>query len=186
MKKERIIIISILGILLIVGGSVVYFSGMMNGKDPEPTASPSPSPTPNDEMPSDDEIIDYYEKIEYICIKPGVKETLEGTDYAYTYQNQYYFMAQDGKLVTAKLTDHFKFDSEEGYQAFLKQEEQKETNFTLTQDEENLIIDSSLYTIFYPENVENIDEFVFDENYLAFLSQKGYICELQKTTTNEN
>ena len=184
--KKKWIIVSILGILLIVGGSVVYFSGMLQGNSSEPTVSSTPTPTPDEEMPSEDEIIEYFPKIEYICLKPEVKETLEETDYTYTYQNQYYFMAQDGKMVTAKLTDHFKFDSIQGYQEFLTQEEQKETNFTLTTDEDNLTIDSSLYTIFYPESVSNIDDFVFDDTYLTFLSQKGYTWELLKTTTDEN
>lgn len=178
MKKQGIIIACILGILLIAGGSVVYFSGMMNGKDPEPTASPSPSPTPNDEMPPEEEIIDYFEKMEYICTKPEVKETLEGTDYTYTYQNHYRFIAQAGKVVTGEVIDHFQFESKDAFQAFLDTSTNTETNFKTTTDEENLTIDSQLYMIFYPENAT--DDFVVDESYLTFLSQKGYTCEIAK------
>ena len=57
MKKTWIIIVSILGILLIVGGSVIYFSDMLKEKNPEPTTTPSPSPTPDDELPPEEEII---------------------------------------------------------------------------------------------------------------------------------
>ena len=54
MKKQWIIIACILGILLIAGGGVAYFSGRSSGEDKEPTASPSPScllytsPSPRD------------------------------------------------------------------------------------------------------------------------------------------
>ena len=81
MKKTWIIIVSILGILLIVGGSVIYFSDMLKEKNPEPTTTPSPSPTPDDELPPEEEIIEYYEKMEYVCTKPEVQKTLEGTEY---------------------------------------------------------------------------------------------------------
>lgn len=184
MKKTWIIIVSILGILLIAGGSVVYFSGMLKEKNPEPTTTPSPSPTPDDELPPEEEIIEYYEKMEYVCTKPEVQETLEGTEYTYLYQNQYHFIAQKGKVVTGEVIDRFQFDSKDTYQAFLDTSNNTETNFKTTTDEKNLTINSQLYMIFYPEDAT--DDFVADESYLTFLSQKGYTCELQKTTTDKN
>lgn len=183
MKKQGIIIACILGILLIAGGSIAYFSGRSNGGDEEPTASPSPSPTPEDEMPSEDEIIEYFAQMEYLCTKPEVEETLEGTDYTYTYQNRYHFIAREGKVITGDLTDNFKFPSKDAYQAFLDASTNTETNFETTTDEENLTIVSRLYTIFYPE--EATDDFVVDESYLTFLSQKGYTCVLQENPEQE-
>ena len=88
MKKQWIIIACNLGILLIAGGGVAYFSGRSSGEGKEPTASPSPSATPDEEMPSEDEIIEYFPQMEYICTKPEVEETLEGTDYTYIYHKE--------------------------------------------------------------------------------------------------
>ena len=81
------------------------------------------------------------------------------------------------------MTDNFKFSSKDAYQAFLDASTNKETNFETTTDEENLTIVSRLYTIFYPE--EATDDFVVDESYLTFLSQKGYTCVLQENPEQE-
>ena len=182
MKKKVAIIVVVLTFLLIVGGSVVYFNSMVYETDPEFTTSP----TPEDELPLEEEIIEYFPKTEYLCTKPSEERSLPNTNHTYTYQAQYYFSTGHNLIQTAEVRNQFNFSTKEIYDEFLNSQTNEETNFEYTYDEDNLTITNYLYMVIYPETTEDIDEFVFDDTYLTFLSQKGYTCELQKATTDKN
>lgn len=176
--KKWILIACILSGLCLIGGSIAFFVTQSGDNEPVPTPSPSSSPNEED-TPSDEEIIDYYALMDYVCTKPEVEETLDSTNYTYVYQKKYNFLVQDSIIITGEVSDNFQFDSEDAYHAFLEATDNKETNFTRQTDDKNLKIVDRLHVIFYPEEVS--DNYAFDEQYLTFLTEQGYSCILQES-----